>query len=680
MSVTDQDIANAVSQVARGSEAENHIYESASEVEKLACSTAQCDTRQIMLLAKRWLVWDINKVPYYPDGTPRRGKLDTPEDLQRLGFYHEALDAHNRNTRKFKGIGFALGPDGNGGFWQGVDFDKISANKLEDLFATLPGYVERSPSGLGAHAIGYGAKFTSLASNGTGIEAYAEKRYFTFTGDVLADRPYQCISQYVTSTLAPRHKKLPLFQTEYSAFNVTSKTLDELRSALVAIPADDYSVWVQVGHALKELGEIGKSMWIDWSAKSHKFSKHEAEKKWFGFNPVNTGYQAVFSEAQRRGWLNPRSNEAKGLAKAGNGRALIIRALDQVQMRSIDWLWTGWIPRGYITIWAGESGAGKSTVLADVAARVSHGARLPGEVEARPEPARVLWLGSEDGVEELTVPRLRACGANLSNIEEIQGVTIAGERNAFSMQDDLNVVRMKLHEAISVSRPYKLLIVDPITSYLSGNKLKKVDLNDAGQLRTVLEPWLAVAQEYKLAIVAVTHFMKDTTRAMLHRVLGSAAFAQTCRSLCAVVDRPDSEMYSKALLQVKVNLPEHPGGAWTFKTKKVSVGVDPGNGRSITATMPDWEELDSGITPENLMGGTRGPVSKYHLEFSQWVREYFKNFNEDYRRVEEVKSDALEAGVASNRWWREHSNTYLVKENIGGTWMCKPKFQLKLTV
>ena len=64
-------------------------------------------------------------------------------------------------------------------------------------------------------------------------------------------------------------------------------------------------------------------------------------------------------------------------------------------------------------------------------------------------------------------------------------------------------------------------------------------MNDAGQLRSILKPWLTVAQDYSIAIVAVTHFGKDTTRSMLHRVLGSAAFAQTCRSLCAVIHRPE---------------------------------------------------------------------------------------------------------------------------------------------
>ncbi len=341
-------------------------------------------------------------------------------------------------------------------------------------------------------------------------------------------------------------------------------------------------------------------------------------------------------------------------------------------MRSIDWLWRGWIPKGYITVWAGETGAGKSTVLADVAARVTTGAPWPGEDVAR-EPGRVLWLGSEDGVEEMTAPRLKACGARLENVDEIQGVTQKGKRNSFSMQDDIDAVGTFLEHARAEARPYAMLVIDPVTSYLSGQRLKKVDINDAGQLRNILEPWLGFAQEYELAIVCVTHFAKDTTRAMLHRVLGSAAFAQTSRSLCAVIARPDDGQFAKALVQVKVNLPDHPGGSWRFETEKVQVGIDARNGRPIEATRPNWIELDSLLTPEALVGKGRGPVSEKPIAFGLWLRAHFATTPSDQGLlVSQVMDAAIREGVVSRSWWNEHSLEYLDKKNIGGRWYCRP--------
>lgn len=149
-------------------------------------------TPRWMREAQRWLLWRYKKdprkpekkprkVPYYVTGAKRHGKLDTPEDLARLVTFEQAAKAYQRGD--WSGFGFALGPDGNA-CWQGVDFDHLSEHpELQALVESLPGYVERSPSGDGVHAIGYGQPFETLTQNGSGIEAYSKARYFTVTGD-----------------------------------------------------------------------------------------------------------------------------------------------------------------------------------------------------------------------------------------------------------------------------------------------------------------------------------------------------------------------------------------------------------------------------------------------------------------------------------------------------------------
>lgn len=361
-------------------------------------------------------------------------------------------------------------------------------------------------------------------------------------------------------------------------------------------------------------------------------------------------------------------------------RKLVGRSLDGVSMRAIGWLWTGWIPRGYLTIFAGETGAGKSTSLADITARESTGAPWPGEDHtSRRAPGRVLWMGSEDSAEEMTVPRLIACDADLSNIIEITGAEQDGEHSSFSLQDDLKAVENWLIFARSEGHPFTMLVIDPVTSYLSGKRLRKVDLNDAGQLRSILEPWLKLAQEFNIAIVCVTHFAKDTNRSMLHRVLGSAAFAQTCRSLCAVIQRPgcDDDPHAKALVQVKTNLPQHPGGAWKFSTEKVEVGRDERTSQPIHATRPVWEGLDSALTPQSMVGKARGPVSQYEATFAMWLHAFFANYPPaQWLPAPQVKIAALDQNAVSPSWWDKHSNEFLQKRNVGGIWECRPKTSL----
>src|SRR5512139_3068379 len=47
------------------------------------------------------------------------------------------------------------------------------------------------------------------------------------------------------------------------------------------------------------------------------------------------------------------------------------------QLRPIDWLWPGWIPRGMLTVLGASPGAGKSLVGLDLARRIIHGMGFP---------------------------------------------------------------------------------------------------------------------------------------------------------------------------------------------------------------------------------------------------------------------------------------------------------------
>lgn len=645
-----------------------------------------------MKAARRWLIASPEKIPHYVDGAKRQGALDSPEDVARFATHGEARAVLASSDAGWL-LGFALGPDGEGGHWQGVDFDAVEDNLLTGLAANLPGYVETSPSGKGLHAIGYGRHFRTLGPNGSVIEAYDSRRFFTVTENVVRDSAIVCLADSVENELARHHRSLsdkalsaraPATAEASAAVQISAQTVTELRSALNYMRSDGYDLWIEIGHALKSLGDTGRGLWLDWSGNYHRFDAQEAARKWDSFAPTQTGHQTVFAKAQALGWTNPASSAAQiGRAETNEirttgTRSLVFQSLENVQMRAIQWLWTGWIPKGYVTLIAGETGAGKSTILADITARVTTGAPWPGEAaEARREPGRVLWLGSEDSIEEMTVPRLTACGADLSKILEIRGVKIDGQHSTFSMQDDLGAVRRWLEFSRDEGRPFSMLVIDPVTSYLPGQKLKKVDLNDAGQLRSILEPWLRLAQEFNIAIVCVTHFAKDTTRSMLNRVLGSAAFTQTCRSLCAVIELPDLDAteiraHSRALIQVKVNLPEHPGGSWKFRTVKVDVGSDPRSGKLIYATRPDWQTLDPGLTPQTAIGPSRGPVSKFSSIFASWLRAHFAGHGDEWQLVSEVQLSALREIATTKNWWDKHSGDFLEKENVGGKWFCKP--------
>ncbi|MCK7581548.1 MAG: PriCT-2 domain-containing protein [Chromatiales bacterium] len=217
-------------------------------------------------------------------------------------------------TGAYTGLGFALGPDEDGRHWQGIDLDGTDTRpELAALVDLLPGYVERSPSGTGWHAIGIGRDFATLGSNTSGIEAYAHGRYFTVTGKE-ADGRLEDIADFVTVTLSPLHsprakaKDTPI---ERPHVDTTDQMVRDLRSALASMRADDRDLWVRMGLALKPLGDQGRALWLEWSQTSEKFDPRDAARVWESFKPEGTGPAAVFAEAQRAGWVNPAKGKGK---------------------------------------------------------------------------------------------------------------------------------------------------------------------------------------------------------------------------------------------------------------------------------------------------------------------------------------------------------------------------------
>jgi hypothetical protein len=72
---------------------------------------------------------------------------------------------------------------------------------------------------------------------------------------------------------------------------VQSQTADqaEVAAALAVIPSDDEVIWFEVGCALHNaLADNGRSLFIEWSAKSKKYAADECEQKWAHCKTINS--------------------------------------------------------------------------------------------------------------------------------------------------------------------------------------------------------------------------------------------------------------------------------------------------------------------------------------------------------------------------------------------------------
>ncbi|MFN3663692.1 AAA family ATPase [Yoonia sp.] len=521
---------------------------------------AQFATYTAMKGVPRWLLWKevpqegrkALKVPHYVNGS-KRGATDTPDDWAQLTSYDAAKAALARAGLGW-GLAFALGPDGSGGHWQGIDLDDIAANRLADLANTVAGYVEVSPSGQGAHAVGYGRHFAALGSNATGIEAYAASRFFTVTERPIRDSGLICLAAHVEGQLAPRHAlgRAPTANigAPVEVVQVDAKTVSELRSALMHMRADDYHVWIRMGLALRELGEAGRGLWLNWSTTSDKFDPKQAAKKWDGFAPSGTGYQAVFAEAQKAGWVNPASNAAQLPVTS----PVIQPAETPAQMLArlcVDWegdddaevpdIVDGLVADEDVTLLGGHGGVGKSFLAMQMACAVALGETIIG---CNTRQSRVLYYSAEDGRKRLK-RRLRrvtdtfdydseGLRGNLlvldaSEVEPLYGeglrdVGASGKPHMMKHLGDTATFR-NLQAMVETFDP-QLVIIDGASDTFDGNEIAR------REVRAFIKLLRQVHPARKIGVMLLVHIDRASARGYSSNddgYAGSAQWHNSCR-------------------------------------------------------------------------------------------------------------------------------------------------------
>src|SRR5262249_40038127 len=163
---------------------------------------------------------------------------------------------------------------------------------------------------------------------------------------------------------------------------------------------------------------------------------------------------------------------------------------------AVEWLWPGRVALGKLTLVAGEAGLGKSQVSIAMAGAVTTGGEWPC-AGGRALPGDVVILSAGGGVADTIVARPIQGRADLKRVHIINAVKDASGRRGFNLSADLVLLERKISESDNV----RLIIIDPISSYLG----PKVDSHVNAAVRAVLEPVSEMAARLRVAIVAITH-------------------------------------------------------------------------------------------------------------------------------------------------------------------------------
>ncbi|MCW5756978.1 MAG: AAA family ATPase [Phycisphaeraceae bacterium] len=321
----------------------------------------------------------------------------------------------------------------------------------------------------------------------------------------------------------------------------------------------------------------------------------------------------------------------------------VLLNLADVKASPVRWLWRGRIPLGRITLLAGHPGCGKSFITCDLAARLSVGRAWPDGTTS--EPGRTLLLSAEDDPADTVKPRLLAAGASCSMVDALTCSTFQGKERGVTLAD-LDVIE----DALRRHDDYRLLVIDPIGSYLGGG----VDSYKDNETRAVLAPLAKLAADMNLAVLLVAHTRKAQVTRADDSVLGSRAFTGLARSVLHLAEDPETKA-RKLLLPGKCNLgPPCPGLAFTIE----------GDPATIL-----WEPFPLNLHADDLLaashGGEAGRTERD--DAGAWLLDLLAA---GPRRARDVEEEARDAGYSLATLRRAKAATGVVarKSAFGGPW------------
>lgn len=302
--------------------------------------------------------------------------------------------------------------------------------------------------------------------------------------------------------------------------NADPAVIRDLRSALTALRADDRVLWVAVGHALKTLGEQGRSLWLEWSQTSAKYEAQDAATKWDSFNPTNTGHKSVFAKAQAAGWVNPASKVNSASLTIDNETGEILPPmLKPVSVSDVhtnpsqppQFVWDDYLPRGVVTLMGAHGGTGKSTIALMLGVCTALGRPLFGVDTVQ---CKTLFVSLEDSAH---IVRHRL--AFICSLWDINPASLDGKLHIVDGTENPELFSADSRGAGETTATYSelrelvqfedvgLVVVDNASDAYGGDEIQR------RQVRAFIRALVDVARLNNCAVMLLAHVDKATSRA-----------------------------------------------------------------------------------------------------------------------------------------------------------------------
>jgi hypothetical protein len=349
-----------------------------------------------------------------------------------------------------------------------------------------------------------------------------------------------------------------------------------------------------------------------------------------------------FSEMTKEESLAVCANERHEERKKRKQPTAILKSFSQIQEKPLEWLWESHIPLGMFSIFAGDAGLGKSTLSLDIAARLSR--EYPFPDNSKSMLGDTLILAGEDDPAYTVKPRLQALNADMEKIHILLGKR--GDQSDNITVSDIGVIKDAIDQIKMKGGNLKLLIVDPLESFISGT----TDIYKNNEVRSCLRGIISLAQEEQFSIIAIQHLTKKTGITANHRISGSVAFGAAARTIWMVMKDPDN--YENYLfLNSKMNIAR--------KAEGYRYGIiNSNNGIGV----PSWSKERVNKSPDDVLNAA--PVQK-PAPAQEKVYELIRERHPAAIKSKEIQELLKISPQQASNIFNELKNKGLIKDAVG---------------